>query len=88
MKLHENHIFEAKFWGTVKAEFYTRKSYLRWLGENGKPYLIVSDEAPGTKFCRKHQENIYKLIEYVKDGRSKEDIKKNLEELKEAVDVD
>ena len=86
-KLHENHFFEAKFWGKVKAEFYTKRSYLRWMDEDGGPHLIVSDDAPKDKICQQHQRNIHKMIEYVKKGFSKSDVKGFLKEMKTAVDV-
>ena len=68
-KKRQNETFEAKNWGTCKAEYYSKKSYIRHYDGSGSLRLIVGDESPD------HMDKIAHLVQYVKDGATKEKLK-------------
>ena len=73
--------FEACIWGQCKAEFYSKKSYIRHQDENGKWRLVIGSSKPG------HQSTVRKLVQFVKEGLSKEELTSE-RDLLEAEDVD
>ena len=74
--------FDAKFWGTCKCEHYTKKSYIRYVGEDGKLHLVIgSQHDEHVKICRA-------LIPSVKAGLSKKDIGEKRDTIVKKMDWD
>lgn len=63
-----NFLFQALEWGRCKAEFYTSKSYIRFMGDDSKWKLLIGT----TK--KDHHGNLLALVEEVKKGKSKKDL--------------
>ena len=63
-----NFLFQALVWGRCKAEFYTSKSYIRFMGDDSKWKLLIGTNK------KDHHGNLLSLVEEVKKGTSKKDL--------------
>ena len=68
-KPQDNYWFQSTSYGQCKAEFYTQKSYIRFVKPGGGLKLVVSYEGP------RHWKVINGLVQSVKDGISAEELK-------------
>jgi hypothetical protein len=69
VKAQDNFWFQSTVHGRCKAEFYTLKSYIRFVKPEGGLKLVVSYEGP------RHWKVINGLVQSVKDGKSAEELK-------------